>query len=85
MLWFNFVLGLNFFSFVSNSTTKKKFEPRIELNHKFSAACLSCFILLNCELGDFKIKAWGLGGFHIKVMGMLVVSLRGKTADFDLT
>ena len=42
MLWFNFILGSDFFSFVSNSlssnyqitkTKEIKFEPRIKLNH----------------------------------------------------
>ena len=38
---------------------KRKFEPRIKLNHKFSAACLSRFVLPNCEQGNF--EAWELG------------------------
>jgi len=32
--------------------------------------------------GTLRPGGWG---FHIKVMGMLVISLRGEIADFDLT
>ena len=49
MLWFNFVLGSNFFFFcfgygnlmiMSLKQKKKKFEPRIKLNHNIYIAIM---------------------------------------------
>ena len=36
MLWFNFILGLNFISIHYHTPKQReiKFEPRIKLNHK---------------------------------------------------
>ena len=90
MLWFNFILVSNFLFFCfkliiihyrTQKRKKGKFELQIKLNHKFSAACLSRFILPNCEWGTLRP---GGCGFHIKVTGMHVVSLRGEIADFVL-
>ena len=67
-LWFNFILGSNFFSFVllmviddnEFETKEKKFEPRIKLNHKV-------YVIINEQKGQFTfyqvcLFVWGTCG-----------------------